>query len=427
MVVLIIAMLLSPQLTFGAISRQQDIMIRIDDLLVVIFSLAWLARTAVLKNLRFFKKFPINRVVLLYCCCCIFSTLKGVFFGSVIPLRGSFYIFKYIEYFLVFYLASGIIEDKKQIILYLKIFFVVFAIVNIYAFTQIGHVERVSAPFQEKSSEPSTLGGYQVLLLGVIIGLLTHTKLGQWKWPLVGLAIFTMIPFGHTLSRASYIALIPMYLTLIVFNKFSTKNILIAGLILGIAFFLIFKPENIMNRVNETFVPEYQENIPTVTILGIPLGASPSARINDWIDLFNQWTKEPFFGYGLTGTRFVDGQYIKVLVETGLVGFVAFILLIVMIFRQTLRIYKNSKDDLYRGLAIGFLAGHVGMLFHAITANTFIIIRIMEPYWFLAAMVMMIPQLEKPKALVAKSTEPNKEYIRNVNFLLHSKWKQDRS
>jgi hypothetical protein len=35
------------------------------------------------------------------------------------------------------------------------------------------------------------------------------------------------------------------------------------------------------------------------------------------------------------------------------------------------------------------------MLFHAIGANTFIIVRIMEPFWFLAGMVVMMPEIEK--------------------------------
>ncbi|MBI4620325.1 MAG: hypothetical protein HY739_09220, partial [Desulfobacterales bacterium] len=34
------------------------------------------------------------------------------------------------------------------------------------------------------------------------------------------------------------------------------------------------------------------------------------------------------------------------------------------------------------------------MLTHAIGANTFIIVRIMEPFWFLAAIVIMLPVLE---------------------------------
>jgi hypothetical protein len=34
------------------------------------------------------------------------------------------------------------------------------------------------------------------------------------------------------------------------------------------------------------------------------------------------------------------------------------------------------------------------MLGHAIGANTFIIVRIMEPFWFLTAMIIMIPKIE---------------------------------
>jgi len=419
---LIIAMLLSPELDVGGFSKQQDITIRIEDLLIVVFMLGWLARIAVTKGLTFIRNMPLNRFILFYCIVFTIATLKGMIMGNVTPLKGLFFMFKYFEYFIIFYLASSIIHNEKQIQGFLKLFLVVFLIVDIYAFSQIGHVDRVSAPFQHGGGEPNTLGGYQILILGVLLGILTQVNLRQWKWPLIALAIFTLVPLGYTLSRAAYMAIIPMYLTLIIFSKFSTKNILVSAFILGIVFFLILKPDNIIHRLTEAFVPEYQENIPTVTIMGVSLGASPSARVNDWIDLFHQWTKAPFLGYGLTGTRFVDGQYIKVFVETGLVGFASFILLIVTIFRQTLKIYKNTKNRLYKGLSLGFLAGHVGMIFHAISANTFIIIRIMEPYWFLAGMVMVIPYLEKAAVPTApaKDSEEQKIYVRNTQFFLNS-------
>ncbi|MBW2168261.1 MAG: hypothetical protein JRG69_03200 [Deltaproteobacteria bacterium] len=43
---------------------------------------------------------------------------------------------------------------------------------------------------------------------------------------------------------------------------------------------------------------------------------------------------------------------------------------------------------------MGFLAGFIGLLVHSIGANTFIIVRIMEPFWFVLAMVIMIPSLK---------------------------------
>ncbi len=63
MIVLIFAMLLSPEIVLGAVSRGQDIMVRIDDLLIVVFMLAWLARSALDKNARFIKKTPMNRLI----------------------------------------------------------------------------------------------------------------------------------------------------------------------------------------------------------------------------------------------------------------------------------------------------------------------------------------------------------------------------
>jgi hypothetical protein len=46
-----------------------------------------------------------------------------------------------------------------------------------------------------------------------------------------------------------------------------------------------------------------------------------------------------------------------------------------------------------RGLAGGFLAAIAGVLVHGIGSNSFIIIRIMEPFWLFAAIVLAIPRL----------------------------------
>jgi O-antigen ligase len=419
---LIIAMLLSPEIDLGGLSKQQDITIRIEDLLIVVFMLGWLARIAVSKGLTFIRPMPLNRYILFYCIVFVLATFKGMIIGNVTPIKGMFFMFKYIEYFIIFYLASSIVQNERQIRNYLKLFLAVFVIVNIYAFSQVGHVDRVSAPFQHGNGEPNTLGGYQVLMLGVLMGILTQVNLRLWKWPLMLLAVFTLVPFAHTLSRASYGGIVLMYFTLIFFSKFSTKIVLVGILAILLVLFLAFKPDFVMHRLVSAVTPEYQQNIPTVKVLGVSLGASPSARILDWIDLFQKWRTKPFLGFGLTGVRFVDGQYIKVLVETGLTGFVAFGLLLIVIFRQVLRIYKRTKNPLFKGLAIGFLAGHMGMLAHAFSANTFIIIRIMEPYWFLAGMVMVIPYLEKqdPAPIISKGPEESKTYLRNAQFLLNS-------
>jgi hypothetical protein len=64
-----------------------------------------------------------------------------------------------------------------------------------------------------------------------------------------------------------------------------------------------------------------------------------------------------------------------------------------------------EADD--RGLVIGFMAGTVGLLFHAIGSNTFIIIRIMEPFWFFAGVALALPTLRE-----TSSEEPARQPAR---------------
>ncbi len=392
--ILIFAMLLSPEMTFGAITHQRQVAIRIEDLLIVVFLFAWLVQTTIHRQKSIIKRTPINKFIGLYVAIFSLSTVMGMTSVRLKPITGIFYILKYIEYLVIYYLVSGILKTKLQMKVYLKAFIMTFAIVTIYGLTQIGS-GRVSAPFEGKVGEPNTLGGYIILILGIIIGLVTHVRSLKWRLPLIGLAGVSLIPFAFTLSRSSYMAIIPMYMTLIIFNKSQTRNMLIGILLIGGLLSVFFFPQSIKDRIKYTFVGQKQETIVPVKIGGVTLGPSASARIHDWIRLFNKWKYRPYLGYGITGAGFVDSQYIRTLVELGIIGMVAFLALLVSIFKQTLKIYYTTKDDWYKGLALGFLAGHVGLIFHAVTANTFILIRIMEPYWFLAAMVMMIPQLEK--------------------------------
>ena len=123
---LIIAMLLSPEIDLGGLSKQQDITIRIEDLLIIVFMLGWLARIAVTKGLTFIRRMPLNRFILFYSIIFVLATLKGMIMGNVSPVKGLFFMFKYIEYFIIFYLASSIIQSEKQVWNFLKIFLVRF-------------------------------------------------------------------------------------------------------------------------------------------------------------------------------------------------------------------------------------------------------------------------------------------------------------
>jgi hypothetical protein len=48
----------------------------------------------------------------------------------------------------------------------------------------------------------------------------------------------------------------------------------------------------------------------------------------------------------------------------------------------------------------------VGLVVHALGANTFIIVRIMEPFWFFAGIIVVMPAMERQQSEQAEVVVP---------------------
>ncbi len=407
--VLIFSMLLSPEIVIGQVPGR-DIVIRFEDLLLAIITFTWFAKTAINKGVAIFIKTPLNKAIGVYILVCILSTLRGTIFGYVGPAKGLFYLIRYIEYFLLFILVANHIHSKKQIKFFLSTFFITCALVSFYGILQIPTGRRVSAPFEGEVGEPNTFAGYLLFMFCIAGGILLQNIPRRLKGTLVGLCILIFIPFLYTLSRASYLAIIFSYIAFIIYSK--KKTVLITTMATIVLIGVILRPETIFSRVKYTFQEQQQY---AVKLGNITLGPSASARIYSWQDGFEAWKKHPFLGRGVAGFIFIDGQYIRTLPELGLAGLLAFLWLLWTILKNSLGIHKKMQCELYKGLTLGFLAGFIGLAIHSVTSNTFIIIRIMEPFWFMAGIVVMLPTLEeeerKEEELTTEAPELKKIYV----------------
>ena len=90
--------------------------------------------------------------------------------------------------------------------------------------------------------------------------------------------------------------------------------------------------------------------------------------------------------------------------EVGIIGFLCFMWLLIAILKYGFGIFNKMEDNWARGLTLGFLAGFIGLLVHSFSANTFIIVRIMEPFWFLTGLVIALSQMRE-QSLIAHSPE----------------------
>jgi O-antigen ligase len=393
--ILIFSMLLSPEFvvgTSGGASLGRGVTLRLDDFLLVIIGFSWLAKMSIHKELGLFLRTPLNKPIAFYIIVCLISTLFGAIFGRVDLLTGFFFVLKYFEYMIVYFIVANHLESKKQLQNYLWAMLITCAIVSLIGIAQIPEGHRVSAPFEGEVGEPNTFGGYLVFMLSLVVGLFLTTPSFRNQLIYAGLAVIFAVPLFYTQSRSSYLAAIPAILTFVLLSE-KKQWVLTAILLLGVSLPFI-APEAAKERVRYTFTQgERQRNV--VEVGGVKLDTSTSARIVSWREAARDFIKHPLMGYGVTGYRFLDAQYIRVILETGLLGIFFFGILLYTIFRQTFASFRAAEDPTQRGLAMGFLAGFAGLLFHGIGANTFIIVRIMEPFWFVTAMVVMIPQLKK--------------------------------
>lgn len=393
LIFLVFSMLLSPELALAQVPSR-SVVVRIDDVLLIAIFLGWLAKTAVNKELGLLKHTPLNSLVIAYVTVCIISTLLGIARGDINPLKSFFYIAKYLEYFILFFMVTNNIKDKKQVNIFMICFMITAVIVCIYALLTVGKFGRATAPFEGAKGEPNTLGGYLVFMLAVFGGIFLHTSLRKWQVAVALIAPLMVVTLLETLSRGSYLAFIFMYLVLIIFTK-RRKIIIIGALVLGIIILPLTLPKvikGVTKRVTYTFSGRMgHEEIGG----GISLDKSAASRIESWKDITRKWRKYPLLGYGVTGVGLVDTQYPRVLGETGIIGFFVFVWLLIRILSFSFYNLSLANDELSQGITFGFLVGFIGLLMHSFSANTFIIVRIMEPFWFLAAIVAMLPRLEE--------------------------------
>jgi len=411
--ILIFSMLLSPEFIVGTTegaSMGRGVTLRADDFLILLIGLTWIAKMAINKELGLFLTTPLNKPIAYYILISLISTLLGSLFLKVDLKTGFFFVLKYFEYVLVYFMVLNHLKTRRQARAYLWALLITCTIVSFLGLAQAAQGGRVSAPFEGDTGEPNTFGGYLLLMASVTTGLLLTTKSFRMQMTYGAMAFLFVVTLFFTGSRSSLLGLI---LAALVFLWLSEKRGLVFFGLVAVAVILPFTaPKTLTKRVSQTFTQRADRR--QITVAGTRLDMSTSARLMQMQNVLRDFTQHPVLGFGVTGYKFVDAQYFKVLIETGLIGLFIFFLLLLSIFRLTYRVFKEASEPVEKGLSMGFIAGFIGLLAHAVGTNTFIIVRIMEPFWFVLAIVVMMPNLESetPEGKDAESIAHGKKRMR---------------
>ncbi|MEA3364536.1 MAG: hypothetical protein U9Q79_02760, partial [Candidatus Hydrogenedentes bacterium] len=250
---LVVSMVLSPEIDAGPVGLgRRSLSLRYDDILILLVFFGVLARQAWQGNPVLWRPSPINPAIVLYYGVAVISTLRAwqLSLGYWDKQVAFLVLVKMAEFYMVFFLVGNAIQNLRQVRWQLLVFLGASVAVAFYGIWNVGTTARISAPFETGGSEPNTLGGYLVIIMMLSGALFTQAP--NLKWKALAACVFALAfwPFLHTLSRASYLALIVGLIALGLKSRWLSV-IFVTILILLSSSFLV--PEEVKDRVNYTF------------------------------------------------------------------------------------------------------------------------------------------------------------------------------
>jgi O-antigen ligase len=390
---LLIAMLLSPEIEYGEVGRDagRELNLRYDDVLIVVIFLGVLVKHTFEGRPLAWRGSPINSGIVAYYGVCLLSTLLALRISVLAWDRdlAFFVLVKMLEFYFIFFMVGMAVTSMGEVRRQLGVFLAVSAVVSAYGIASIGTQPRVSAPFEAGGTEPNTLGGYLmiVMIVALSLGLLAATR-GR-RIVLLTIAGLAAMPFLMTLSRASYGALL---VTVLAWGLV-TRRFWIPGMVaVAVLAAPLMMPSQVVTRVQSTFEPS---GVPIeVPFVGeVTIDKSAYERVYVWQKVQNNLGVWPVFGGGIAWGSILDSQFARVLIETGVAGFAAFVFLLWRILLAARQTYFWSRDPVGKALAVAMFSLTLGLIVHSFGTISFLIVRIMEPYWFLLALMTVSRQI----------------------------------
>ncbi len=127
------------------------------------------------------------------------------------------------------------------------------------------------------------------------------------------------------------------------------------------------------------------------------LDTSISTRLQaEWPNALRAFMRNPLLGSGYSSiTLATDGNYFRILGETGLLGLITFFLIIALYMKYILNAMKSIDSPVTKSLLIGILSGICGLLLNALLIDVFEASKIAYILWLLIGVSLSIIRFRK--------------------------------
>lgn len=274
------------------------------------------------------------------------TTVEIVTPGSPYHIVDEFFLYYFLSFFFIPYLLiSGIFfteDDYDIMFLAIIIGSLLLSIVVYYYYGHfLGQVSRISSVISKDDNylSPLAMSYVSSMTIGVSIFYLIENKVSFYKKLIIVVSILAaLVPFLLGASRGSALALfIPFIIYFPAQKRWIKFNWVF--LLVPLAFGLVIFSESQGSGVFERLL-NIERDINT--------GSSSVIRIKLWMDGIKQFINSPIFGSGLnleTVNFHPHNIFIEVLITTGIIGFIPFLIFIGLVFRKAFWIarYRPNK------------------------------------------------------------------------------------
>lgn len=342
--------------------------------------------------------------------------------GSSMPLVSLKFLLSRILYvFVIYLLFSEFFKDKKSIIKFVWLLATGIFILSIY--TLYNHSKGgFTRGFAYAAMQPlmPDHGMYAALVSFIIPPLIV---IGIWGFYLKQniilriiaflLAVFLSIAVILSYTRAAWLSLIgATAISIFIILGFRFRSFL-AGIILlfAIYFYIQSDVQTELSRNKQGSADDIEQHVSSIT--NVSTDPSNLERLNRWNCAKRMFNERPILGWGPGTYVFqyapfqvsseltiistnagdlgnVHSEFLRPLSETGLIGFLLWILMILYSFYLGFRVFSKSKNNELKFLSLAIISGLSTYFIHGVVNNYSEFDKLAVPLWgFLAALVSL--------------------------------------
>ncbi len=380
-----------------------------DELLLILLVMLWIFKWIANRKDEGFKTSPMDIPLFIFISAMIICLIINSQDYSI-ALEGFRAI---VQYMLWYYVVIQLLRGEKTAKSVTTIFVIVVGILALHGIYQYiigvempaGWVDQNEAGVRTRVysifTSPNAFGSLLTLASPMAISLAVTNKNVKGKILFALIALCMMASLVFTFSRGAWIG---FAVAVGIYVLLKDKRLIIPCIVLAIL--VVVAVPSVGNRISYMLSAEYIES------------SLKGGRLVRWITGLKIFANQPVFGIGLghfggavamnhnlqtvvdtevVKTFYMDNYWLKMAVESGVVGFSAFALLMYSVVINGFRAIKIASTKLSKELSTGIIAGLCGVIIHNFFENVFEVPMMTSLFWVFIAVVMNIWYYEYKK------------------------------